>query len=149
MVTTYLVVKLVHILLAIAAVGFTSTFGITMATAAARPTALPFALTAIRRLQTVSSPAFLGLIATGLLMAWLGSLDWKALWFSGSLTIALASVCISLFVARPTLMRQIQLLEQPPGDELKRLAARSRKVGLLLSFAALTIIGLMVFKPTL
>jgi hypothetical protein len=151
MITSYLVVKYIHIVLAIAAVGFTATFGITMATAAARPSAMPFALHAIQRLQRISSAAFVGLIVTGLLMGWIGNLSWTALWFSASLTIALLAHTLARTVAHPTLRRQLELVERPapPLDELRRLGARSRRVGMALSLAALTIIGLMVFKPTL
>lgn len=151
MITTYLIVKFIHIVLAIAAVGFTSTFGITMATAAGRPTAFPFALYAVRNLQRISSLAFTGLIVTGVLMAWLGNLQWTALWFVGSLALALLAHVVGLTIARPTLSRQIELVEQadPPVDELRRLGSRSRKVGMMLSLTALAIVGMMVFKPTL
>jgi hypothetical protein len=151
MITPYLVVKLIHILLAIAAVGFSSTFGITLATAAAKPTAVPFALQAVHRLERISSAAFVGVICTGVLMAWIGNLQWTALWFALSLTIALLALTVSRAVAHPTLLRQLELVERsaPPLEELRRLGARSRKVGMVLSLASLTIIGLMVFKPTL
>ena len=150
MVTFYLVLKMLHIVLAIAAVGFTSTFGITMATTAGNPTALPFALTLIRRLSSIATPCLLGLIVTGLLMGWDGNLQWTALWFAGGLALALVVLVVILTLAKPTLRRQLELVKQspPPLEDLRRLAGRSRKVGAFLSLMALTIIGLMIFKPT-
>ena len=151
MITTYLVIKFVHVLLAITAVGFTSTFGITLAAAAARPAAMMFALNAVKRLQSISTPAFAGLVLTGLAMAWLGNLSWTALWFVGSLVLALLAMAVARTVARPTLLRQLALLERPeaPVEELRKLGSRSRKVGMFLSMTALVIVALMIFKPTL
>jgi hypothetical protein len=151
MITPYLVLKLLHVLLAIAGVGFTSTFGITMALAAGHDGTLPFALTLIRRLSSIATPCLLGLIATGLLMAWTGNLQWTALWMVGSLALAFVVLAVILLVAKPNLARQLELVRQspPPIDELKRRGARSKKVGAFLSLAALTIISLMIFKPVL
>lgn len=149
--TPYLFVKLLHVVLAIVAVGFTSTFGIIMAGAAPSPTSVPFALRTLQRLEKIAGPSYFGLIITGLLMAWLGSLKWTELWFVGSLALVAVAMGLALGVARPTLAKQVALTEQtpPPIDELRRLGMRSRKVGMTLSLLALTIICLMVFKPVL
>jgi hypothetical protein len=149
--TPYLFVKLLHVVLAIVAVGFTSTFGLIMATAAPNPPSVPFALRTLQRLEKISGPSFGGLLITGLLMGWLGNLKWTELWFIGALGLMLVALGLAMGVARPTLAKQVALLDQtpPPIDELKRLGMRSRKVGMVLSFLALTIICLMVFKPVL
>jgi Predicted integral membrane protein (DUF2269) len=149
--TPYLFVKLLHVVLAILAVGFTSTFGIIMAGAAPNPQSVPFALRTLQRLQKIAGPSFLGLLITGVLMGWLGDLKWTTLWFIASLGLMLVALGLAMGVARPTLEKQIALLDQtpPPIDELKSLGMRSRKVGMVLSLLALTIICLMVFKPVL
>jgi hypothetical protein len=148
MLSAFLVVKLLHVLLAIVAVGFTTTFGIIMACA---PAERPIAIGAIARLEKVSGPAFGGLLITGLLMAWLGNLDWKVLWFASSLALMAVAMVLALGVARPTLAKQVALSKQspPPVDELMRLGARSKTVGMILSLISLTLISLMIFKPVL
>jgi hypothetical protein len=151
MLTSYLVLKMLHVLFAIAAVGFSSTFGITMALASGHDGAFPFALTLIRRLSSITMPCLIGLIATGLLMAWTGNLQWTALWMVASLALALVILAVVVFVAKPNVVRQLELVKQspPPLDEIRRRLGRSKKVGALLSLAALTIIALMIFKPVL
>jgi hypothetical protein len=151
MITSYLLLKLLHVLFAIAGVGFTSTFGLTMALAAGHQGALPFALKLVHRLSSIATPCLIGLILTGLGMAWTGNLQWTALWMIASLALALVVLGAILLVAKPNLVRQLELVKQspPPVDELARRGARSKKVGALLSLAALTIIALMVFKPVL
>jgi hypothetical protein len=148
MLSAFLIVKLLHILLAIVGVGFTTSFGLIMACA---PPERPIAINAIARLEKVSGPAFGGLLVTGLLMAWLGNLDWKVLWFASSLALMVVAMALSLGVARPTLAKQVELCKQspPPVDELSRLGARSKRVGMILSLISLTLISLMIFKPVL
>ena len=146
----YLALKMLHILLAIIAVGLTSSFGLIMAGVAGKPDAVPHALRIIQRLEKVAGPSFFALLATGLIMGWVGNLKWTELWFIGSLGIMLVAMVLALGVARPTLAKQVALLDKTPlpVEDLKRLGARSRKVGMTLSLMSLTLITLMVFKPT-
>jgi hypothetical protein len=151
MFTAYLLVKLLHVLGAILGVGITITFGIIMARAAAQPAVVPFALETIETLSKVSTAGFLTAIVTGLLMGHLGALSFTALWFSASIGIAAIALALGTGVARPTLQKQIALAKQGPEalPELRRLGARSRKVGMVLAFLSLSLICLMIFKPTL
>ena len=148
MLSAYLIVKLLHILLAIVAVGFTTSFGLILACTPPEPA---IAIGAVARLEKVSGPAFGGLLVTGILMAWLGNLDWKVLWFAASLALMVVAMVLALGVARPTLAKQVELVQQspPPVEELMRLGARSKKVGMVLSMISLTLICLMIFKPVL
>ena len=147
----YLALKLLHILLAIVAVGFTTTFGLIMAGSSTEPGAMPHALRTIARLERVAGPSFGGLLVTGLLMGWLGNIGWRTLWFAGSLGVTAVAMGLALGVARPALLKQVALVgsSSPPLEELRRLGARSRAVGMVLSLLSLVLIGLMVFKPTL
>lgn len=151
MFSAYLLVKMIHILGAIVGLGFTMTFPVIMARALGTPGAMPFALRTVAVLARVGTWAFTITIVTGLVMGWLGALDWKALWFAASMVIAFSAMGIAGAVATPTLRKQIELVDQGPEaiPELQRLGMRSRKVGMLLQLHSLTLIGLMIFKPTL
>ncbi len=150
MLYTYLAIKLLHVLLAILGVGFTSTFGLIMAGAAGKLDALPFALRTLERLEKISAPCFGGLLVTGVLLAWIGHFKWTELWVIGSLTIMGVALVLAMTVASPTLAKQVQLIEQSPLplDQLQQLADRSRKVGMVLGLMSLTLVSLMIFKPT-
>jgi len=145
----YMLLKVLHILLAIVAVGFSISFGIIMATAAGNLDATRFSLRLIARLERMTRIGFIGLILSGLALGGMGEVSWHALWFTGSLVISLVAFTVAMTVAVPTLRAQIALAAQPapPMDELKRLSGRSRVVGMTLGLMSLTILFLMVLKP--
>jgi magnesium-transporting ATPase (P-type) len=145
----YMLLKVLHILFAIVAVGFSTSFGIIMATAAGNLDATRFSLRLIQRLERIMRVGFIGLILSGLALGVMGEVSWHALWFTGSLAISLVAFTIGLTVAVPTLKAQIALVEQPapPMDELKRMAGRSRAVGMTLGMASLLVLFFMVLKP--
>jgi hypothetical protein len=144
---TYELLKLLHILLAIISVGFTSTFGIIAATAT--PATLTTALGIIMRLEKITRVGFAGLVITGLMMGGVAGYGLRPLWFSGSFVISMVSMGLAIAIATPTLRAMTSAAAQtpPPGDELRRLGGRSRAVGMVLTFLSLTMIVLMVLKP--
>ena len=146
---SYMLLKVLHILFAIVAVGFSISFGIIMATAAGNLDTTRFGLRLVKRLESVSRVGFIGLILSGLLLGWMGEVGWHALWFTGSLVISLVAFTIGMMVAVPSLKAQIALAAQPapPMDQLKRLSGRSRAVGITLGSMSLLILFLMVLKP--
>jgi hypothetical protein len=146
-----LFVKLIHVLFAIVAVGFTTSFGIIMASAPAKPGGVPLGLHFISRLEGISGGCFLGLLITGAIMGFIGNVGFTTLWFTTSLLMQLVAMTLALTIARPTLHKQVELCAQtpPPMDELQRLGMKSKKIGMVLSTMSLAIVTLMVFKPTL
>jgi hypothetical protein len=146
----YGLLKVLHILLAIIAVGFSTSFGIIIATSAGNLDRLRFALNLVRLLEKVSRISFIGLLLTGVILGWMLDLGWHTLWFTASLGLSLTAFAVAMVVAVPTLQAQIALVSQPspPMDELKRLGARSRMTGMGLGLASLTVLFLMVLKPT-
>ena len=146
---SYMLLKVLHILFAIVAVGFSISFGIIMTTAAGHLDSTRFALRLVKRLESVSRVAFIGLILSGLALGGMGEVSWHALWFTGSLALSLVAFTVGMTVAVPTLKAQIALAAQPtpPLDELKRLAGRSRATGMTLGLMSLVILFFMVLKP--
>jgi hypothetical protein len=146
---SYMLLKVLHILLAIVAIGFSISFGIILATAAGNLDSTRFALRLVRRLERIARVGFIGLILTGLALGGMGEISWHALWFTGSLVLALVAFTVGMTVAGPALKAQIALTDQPtpPMDQLKRLSMRSRAVGMSLGLVSLVILCLMVLKP--
>jgi len=107
---SYMLLKVLHILFAIVAVGF---FHLVLesswATAAGHLDSTRFALRLVKRLESVSRVGFIGLILSGLLLGWMGEVSWHALWFTGSLALSLVAFTVGMTVAVPTLKAQIAL----------------------------------------
>jgi hypothetical protein len=146
---SYMLLKVLHILLAIVAVGFSTSFGIILATAAGNLDSTRFALRLVRRLERITRVAFIGLIASGLLMAWMGELSWRSLWLLSSIVLSFVAFTIGMTIAVPSLEAQIALAAQPapPIDRLRKLSGRSRAVGMTLGSMSLVVLCLMVLKP--
>ena len=146
----YGLLKVLHILFAIIGVGFSTSFGIIIATSVGNLERLRFGLNLVRRLEKVSRTAFIGLLLSGLALGWLLDIGWHTLWFTASLGLSLAAFGVAMVVAVPTLEAQIALASQPapPMEELKRLGGRSRLTGMGLGLSSLVVLFLMVLKPS-
>jgi len=147
----YLALKLVHVLLAIVGVGFTSSFGVILALAAPKPAVMPHALAICRHLERVAAPCFFGLFFTGLALGRLGNVPLSTPWFAGSIALQLVAAALATVVLRPTMARQLALFTEPTPptkEEVRRLGARQRFAGLVMTAISVTLVALMVFKPT-
>ncbi len=82
----YDVVKFLHVLLAIAAIGANMTYGIWISRAAREPRALAFALRGVKILDDrIANPAYVLLFITGAAMVFLGRLPWTTPWLLAAL----------------------------------------------------------------
>jgi uncharacterized membrane protein len=143
-------VKLVHILLAITAVGFNASYGIWTARAARSPEHLDFALRGVKFMDDrVANPAYGLLLLSGLTMVFVGHLSLTTFWISAALVLWLLAVAVGLLLYTPTLRRQIQALDNLGAEsaEYRALASRGTVAGIGTSAVVLAIIVLMVFKP--
>jgi uncharacterized membrane protein len=151
-VETYEVLKFLHVLLAIVAVGFNATYGIWLARAARERDHEAFALRGVKFLDDrFANPAYALLLVTGLLMVWVGDLDLTRFWLLTALVLYALAVVLGLFVYTPTLRNQIAALESggPDSAEFRALSRRGTTVGILLAVDVIVIVFLMVTKPTL
>ena len=149
---TYEVLKFLHVLLAIVAVGFNATYGIWLARAARERDHEAFALRGVKFLDDrFANPAYALLLVTGLLMVWVGDLDLTQFWLLAALILYAIAVVLGLFVYTPTLRNQIAALESagPDSPEFRALSTRGTTVGILLAADVIVIVFLMVTKPTL
>jgi len=149
--TLYLVLKFIHILSAIVAVGANITYGVWNARISSQPNHAAFTLNGIRFIDNrIANPAYGVLLLTGLVMVFM---DWKItdLWVIVSLIAFIAIAVLGFAMFTPLLRNQIKLAEagDTSSSEHVRLADRSRTLGPVLGILVVVILVMMVFKPTL
>jgi len=148
----YVIVKWLHVLLAITALGANATYGVWASLAARDPQHLPFALRGLRVLDNrVANPAYGLLLVTGLAMAGMGKIPLWTPWLLTGLILYAILVVIGLVAYTPTLRQQIQALDAggPNSPEYQRLATRAARIGVFLVIIGVIIVFVMVTKLAL
>jgi len=146
------ILKWIHILSAIVAVGSNVTYGVWISRASRNPEVLPFTLRGIKLIDDrLANPAYGLLLITGLWMVFVANFSLTTPWLLSALILYGLLIILGLFGYTPTLRRQIQLVESPGPDssEYRTVAGRGTILGILLAVLAITIIYLMVIKPPL
>jgi uncharacterized membrane protein len=144
--------KVVHILLAIVAVGFNMSYGVLLARAAREPEHLGHVLGTVKVLDDrFANPAYALLFVFGVLLVLTGPWEFTDLWILLAIGLYAVVLVMGLTVYSPLLRRQIAVLDAdgPASIEFQQLSARARTVGIGLGVIVAVIIGLMVLKPTL
>lgn len=148
----YLLLKWLHVLAAIVAVGANITYGIWLVRASRQPDALPFTLRGIKVIDDrLANPAYGLLLVTGLVMVFTGRLSLTTPWLLAALVLFVLVGLIGLLGFTPSLNRQIRLLDsEGPDSPGYRAAARQGIVlGVILVVLVMVIVYLMVMKPGL
>jgi uncharacterized membrane protein len=148
----FLLLKWLHILAAIVAVGANVTYGIWITRASREPKVLPFALRGIKLIDDrLANPAFGLLLVTGLLMTFVLPLPLTTPWVLTALVLYAFVVLVGLLGYSPTLRRQIELLDREgsASNDYQALARRGTILGAVLIVLVIVIIFLMVVKPGL
>ena len=148
----FLIVKYIHILAAIVALGFNVSYVVWIMRAQREPAHETFALKGIKFLDDrIANPAYGVLLLTGLLMVFLAGYSITTFWIAAALVLFVVLVVLAVTQYTPTLRDQIKLAEA--GDttsaEFTRIAKRSQIVGQALGVIVLVILAMMVFKPHL
>ncbi|HEX9823194.1 MAG TPA: DUF2269 family protein [Actinomycetota bacterium] len=145
-------VKFAHVVSAIVAVGTNLTYGLIMARSANQPEHERFALGVVKTLdRSLANPAYGLLLVTGIWMVFISPYDITDFWILTALVLYAAAVLGGILLYAPILRRQNDLLESegPASPAYRALADRARAVGIGLTVLVLTIVFLMVTKPTL
>jgi uncharacterized membrane protein len=148
----YLILKWLHILSAMVALGANMTYGIWLASASRKPEVLPFTLRSIKLIDDrLANPAYASLIVTGLLMVFVARLPLTTPWLASALVLYVVLVLLGLLGYTPALKKQIEVVEREGFDsaEYRAIARRCARLGILLAVLAVTIVFLMVIKPAL
>lgn len=148
----YLLLKWLHVLAAIVAVGANVTYGIWIARASRHPDVLPFTLRSIKLIDDrVANPAYGALLITGLLMVFVVRLSLTTPWLLTALVLYVLVLLVGVLGYTPTLRRQIQLLDSEGfnSPSYQALARRGTLLGIVLALLVVVIVFLMVVKPGL
>ncbi len=148
----FLIVKYIHILAAIVAVGFNVSYAVWILRAQREPAHETFALKGIKFLDDrIANPAYGVLLLTGLLMVFLGGFSFTTLWIDVALVLYVVLIVLAVRFYTPSLREQIKLAEA--GDTTSvaftALARRGQITGQALGLIVLVILAMMVFKPHL
>jgi uncharacterized membrane protein len=152
MFSLYLVLKFIHILAAITAVGANITYGVWNVRSQADRTHLGFALKGIKFIDDrIANPAYGVVLLTGLLMIGVGHLSVTSLWIILALVLFVALVVVAVALYSPLLRELIKVVDagDTSSPELFRLINRNRIIGATFGVILVLILIMMVFKPTL
>lgn len=147
-----LLVKWVHLLAAISAVGANFTYGIWISRASGDPKFLHFVLRNIRVIdQRVANPCYGLLLLTGLMMAFLVPIPLTTPWLLTALILYVAAALLGVFGYSPVIKRQIQALDGEGSDSpnYEAAARQGRLLGIVTGMDVIVIVFLMVVKPAL
>jgi uncharacterized membrane protein len=147
----YLLLKYVHVLLAITAVGSNISYAVWNVRAAKQPEHLGFALRGIKFLDDrIANPCYGLLLLTGIALRFVG---WSSFtrWMLSAIVLFIVVVVVALAGYSPALRRQIAALEAEGATSTTyaRWAGRARVTGIAAAVFALAIVFLMVVKPAL
>lgn len=146
----YLILKWLHIMLAIAAIGTNLTYSVWLVRASKKPEVLPFVLRGVKILDDwIANPSYALLLVTGMGMVWIGAWPLTTTWILVSLVLYVMAVVLGLLVYTPTLRQQIKLVDggKHDSEEYAALDRRSRLLGIVLAVLVVAIVFLMVVKP--
>jgi uncharacterized membrane protein len=146
----YLLLKTLHVISAITAVGANLTYGVWGARADRDRQHLGFALKGIQFIdQRIANPAYGVLLVTGLIMTFT---TWSITtrWILTGLILYVIVAVVAGVVIGPALRRQIAAVDagRTDTDEFRAAGARVRGAGLFAAVTVLAIVFVMVFKPT-
>jgi len=147
----YNLLKLLHILFAITAVGSNLSYGIWQGLAGNDPQRTTFVLRSVKFIDDhVANPAYLLLLVSGLTLAgWHWS--YTTHWIQAAIVFYVIAILLGFAVYSPALVRQIQTLQgEGIGSAAYRSAAiRATAIGIGVMVPILAIVFMMVVKPAL
>ncbi len=148
----FLLVKWVHVLSAITAVGANLTYGIWMVRASHQPSHLPFVLHTIKVIDDrVANPLYALLLLTGMTMAFMLPIPLTTPWLATALILYGIALVLGLVAFVPIFRRQIELLESEgfESPKYRAVAKQARALGVMVGIIVLAITFMMVVKPPL
>jgi uncharacterized membrane protein len=147
--TAILLLKVVHILAAIVAVGSNVTYAFWLARAGRDRERLVFTIEGIRRLDSrIANPAYIVVLLTGLGMVALGAFSFTTGWILASIVLYVALVIVGIAFFAPAIKRQLEEAQRDPMSPAYAAAAsRSNLFGIATLVVVVVIVILMVTKP--
>jgi uncharacterized membrane protein len=145
----FLLLKLVHVVSAIVAVGANITYAFWLRRAGRDPDKLPWAIRGVQTLDNrLANPAYVVLLITGVAMVLTGAFSFEEGWIATALVLYVALLIVGIFVYAPTVRRQLAEAERDPhSPDYAAIERRSTLLGIVTLIAVLAIVALMVTKP--
>ncbi len=144
----YLLLKFIHILVAILALGTSAGLSIALEFYGSHPTHGPFLLRAIGRIVAfVVLPGYVLMLVTGL---WMVNMAWPLTtgWIQRAMVLwAVGIAGLAIFLAVFRKQRRMLEAEGPSSASYKRVSLLGRGLGGGLGLVVIMILYLMVFKP--
>jgi uncharacterized membrane protein len=148
MMSQYLLLKFIHILVAILALGTSAGLSIALEFYGSHPTHGPFLLRAIGRIVAfVVLPGYVLMLVTGL---WMVNMAWPLTtgWIQRAMVLwAVGIAGLAIFLAVFRKQRRVLEAEGPSSASYKRVSLLGRGLGGGLGLVVIMILYLMVFKP--
>jgi hypothetical protein len=147
--TWYSLLKFVHVLLAITAVGSNITYGVWNALAAREPAHAPFTLKGIAFIdRRVANPAYGLLLVTGLVLLAAGQWGFRG-WVIAALILFALLIVVAIGFYSRVVRQQIQVMDSEgiASAAYKRLDGQATIYGIVSLVIALAIVFMMVVKP--
>ena len=147
--TFYLILKYIHILAAITAVGSNITYGVWNIRSRIEPTHMSFALKGIKFIDDrIANPAYGVVLLSGLLMVIIGP-GFAHAWIIAALILFALLVAVAIAFYSPALRDQVKLAVagDTSSDKFLTLERRAQVVGIGTLVIVLLILVMMVFKP--
>lgn len=148
----YVLVKFVHIVSAIVAIGFNASYAVWLRRAVREPDYTAYVLRGIKTLDDrFATPGYILLLVTGFIMVFESGIPLTTFWILAGLILYFVLVIAGFIFYTPTLRAQTELAEagRADSDEYRKLAQRGISVGGGLVLLVLVIEFLMVTKPTM
>ncbi len=148
----YTLLKYLHVLLAIVAVGFNSSFGLILGRAShggADGREMKFALGTVRTMAIIAHACYLLLLLTGIAMVYVAGYPWSLKWIHGSVALFVVAFLVATFTLLPMMRRRLAILDArgPVDPEFLALSKGSAMIAAVLTLMTLVILWLMVAKP--
>src|SRR5437660_10564372 len=144
----FVIVKFLHVLLAIIAVGLNATYGVWLARVAREPVPTQsFVLHGIKRLDDwFANPAYVLLAVTGVTMVFVGERRFTTFCIAGGIVLWAIAVALGFFVYTPRLRNEIHALETAGAadEDYRRDSANARFLGILRALLVVVIGSLML-----
>jgi uncharacterized membrane protein len=150
--TLYELIKYIHVVLAIVAIGFNISYAVWLSRAANEPVHAPHILRGLKFLDDrFATPAYVLLLITGFGMVFEADIPLDTFWILASLVIYAGVIVLGMFFYSPVLRRQTEIAESGMADsnEYRQLSKRNVGIGGILVAMVLAIEFMMVTKPTL
>jgi uncharacterized membrane protein len=150
-VEAWVVLKYVHILAVVVALGANFTYAFWLTRAGRDSERLVFVIESIRRLdRRVANPGYIVAAIAGVGIDLTGPYRFETPWIVAAIVLYVLVAVLGIALYAPAVRVQLELARRAPESEAYGAAARrAQALGLLVTAIVVVIVGLMVFKPAL